>query len=120
MRSLSTLGSLFCFGFLMACGGGGEGGSSNDGPAVDCRNDGLGCTAPFQCHQNDDGDYECLESENDGGTPAQGGTAGSGGQGGAAGSSDNEAGAAGQGGDAGNEVGSAGSGGMANACEGRT
>ena len=71
MRRWSALGSLLCFGFLMACGGG-EGGSSNDGPTVDCRNDGLGCTAPFQCRQNDDGDYECLEAANNGGNPGQG------------------------------------------------
>ena len=79
MRILYTLSSLLCFGFLMACGGG-EGGSSNDGPTVDCRNDGLGCTAPFQCRQNDDGDYECLKAENDGGNPGQGGEPGTAGE----------------------------------------
>ena len=27
---------------------------------IDCRNDGLGCTAPFECKLNGFGDYECL------------------------------------------------------------
>ena len=91
MRILNTLSSLLCLGFLMACGGG-EGGSSNNGPVVDCRAEGNGCTGDFGCQMNADGAYECLPSN-------QGGSAGSGG---------NEAGAAGQGGNSGNEAGQGG------------
>ena len=43
----------------------------------DCRNDGRGCTAPSECRRSDDGNYECLESDNNGETVRQGGREGS-------------------------------------------
>ena len=59
MRGLSAVGAFLCFGFLMACGGG-EGGSSSDSPTADCRTEGNGCTGDLSCQMNADGAYECM------------------------------------------------------------
>mgnify|MGYP004205057507 CR=1 FL=1 len=58
MRSLSTLGSLLCLGFLMVCGGG-EGDSE---AVVDCRIEGNTCSGSFSCQMGPSGSYECVLS----------------------------------------------------------
>ena len=77
MRSLSPIGSLLCLGLLIACSGGD--GERSTAPDLDCRRDGIGCTAPFECladeneifdcrrpEQNDDESREDLDCRNEG------------------------------------------------------
>ena len=51
-----------------------------DEPTLDCRNEGRGCGAGFECRQNGDAGYECLPEDSGtggmlgmGGSPAPGG-----------------------------------------------
>ena len=100
-RFVSVAALMLAFG----CGGG-DGESYNDGPTVDCRTEGYGCTGDFSCQLNANDAYECLPA-NQGGAAGDGGNARDGGAGDGDGDS-NSAGDAGDGGNA-NDGGAAGS-----------
>ena len=56
-------------------GQGGQGG----GVPNDCRNAVIGCTAPLECLEDSNGDFECRMPANSGGIPGTGGQGGDGG-----------------------------------------